>query len=71
MADLCPFDLYLICWVLNLLLAQHYRSGTRVSTFMTDLTSTDSSQSLNLKWLSYRLFEPYSLKVTVGVTVQW
>ena len=38
---------------------------------MTDLTSTDSSRSLSLNWLLYRLLEPYSLKVTVGVTQQW
>ena len=36
-----------------------------------DLNSTDSSKSLSLNWLSYRLLEPYSLKVTVGVTEQW
>ena len=38
---------------------------------VTDLTSTDSCKSLSLKWLSYRLLQPYSIKVTVGVTEQW
>ena len=38
---------------------------------VTDLTSTDSSKSLSLNWLSYRLLQPYSIKVTVGVTEQW
>ena len=38
---------------------------------MTDLTSTDSSKSLSLNWLSYRLLQPYSIKVTVGETEQW
>ena len=41
------------------------------NTFIDNLTSTDSSKSLSLNWLSYRLLQPYSLKVTVGVTEQW
>ena len=35
------------------------------------LTSTYSSKSLSLNWLSYHLLQPYSIKVTVGVTEQW
>ena len=41
-----------------------------LATFM-GLTSTDSSKSLSLNWLSYHLLQPYSIKVTVGVTEQW
>ena len=48
----------------------HSLTVAHLATFM-GLTSTDSSKSLSLNWLSYHLLQPYSIKVTVGVTEQW
>ena len=60
----CLETLDKICYTYVYSYGQYYRR-------LPDLTSTDSSKSLSLNWLSYRLLQPYSLKVTVGVTEQW
>ena len=66
--------IFQLCKSLSKLISSNYYdqryTDKRLSTFM-GLTSTDSSKSLSLNWLSYHLLQPYSIKVTVGVTEQW